>query len=122
VLSFDDFLLSCVGFCEPMVSIIKDKIEFSSEFFFYFKRLVNHETLFQSHVSRRWANQETLFLSHVSRRWTKQETLFPSHVSRRWVNQEALFPRHVTKVSKPGNNVCYGLLLESGQINDNCFR
>ena len=32
-LSFDDFLLSCVGFCEGMLSIIKDKIEFSSEMF-----------------------------------------------------------------------------------------
>jgi hypothetical protein len=44
-ISFDDFLLSCVGFCKPMVSIIKDKIEFSSECF-YFKRLVNQITLF----------------------------------------------------------------------------
>jgi hypothetical protein len=35
-------LLSCVGFCEPMLSIIKGKIEFSSEFS-YFKRLVNHK-------------------------------------------------------------------------------
>jgi hypothetical protein len=66
-ISFDDFLLSCVGFCKPMVSIIKDKIEFSSECF-YFKRLVNQITLFLSHVSRRWTNQETLFPSHVSRR------------------------------------------------------
>ena len=52
-------------FFEPMVSIIKDKIEFSSEMF-YFKRLVNHETLFLSHVSRRWANRVILFPSHVS--------------------------------------------------------
>jgi hypothetical protein len=27
------FFLFCVGFCEPMVSIIKGKIEFSSESF-----------------------------------------------------------------------------------------
>jgi hypothetical protein len=43
-----------------MVSIIKDKIEFSSENF-YFKRLVNPETLFPSHVSQRLVNPETLF-------------------------------------------------------------
>jgi hypothetical protein len=28
-------LLSCVGFCEPMLSIIKGKIEFSSEIFLF---------------------------------------------------------------------------------------
>ena len=74
------FFLFCVGFCERMVSIIKDKIEFSSEMF-YFKRLVNQVTLFPSRVSRRWANHETLFLSHVSRRWANRVILFPSHVS-----------------------------------------
>ena len=36
-LSFDGFLLSCVGFCERMVSIIKDKIEFPSEMFLFQK-------------------------------------------------------------------------------------
>jgi hypothetical protein len=49
-LSFDDirrtfvldvlprfFFFFCVGFCEPMVSIIKDKIEFSSEMFLFQK-------------------------------------------------------------------------------------
>jgi hypothetical protein len=30
---FSFFFLFCVGFCEPMVTIIKDKIEFSSENF-----------------------------------------------------------------------------------------
>jgi hypothetical protein len=34
-LSFDDVLLSCVDFCEPMLSIIEDKIEFSSEIFLF---------------------------------------------------------------------------------------
>ena len=38
-LSFDDFLLFCVGFFEPMASIIKYKIEFPSKIF-YLERLV----------------------------------------------------------------------------------
>jgi hypothetical protein len=56
------FLLFRVGFCERMVSIIKDKIEFSSEMF-YFKRLVNQVTLFPSQVSRRWTAMKHCFLA-----------------------------------------------------------
>ena len=86
------FLLFCVGFCERMVTIIKDKIEFSSEMF-----------LFQK-VGKPGNIVSKLYFPKVGK---------PGSV--------VSWPCFL-KVDKPGNNVCYSLLLESGQTRNNCFR